>query len=190
MQISVKLRYKLMERQFWGLRWPTASATFRIWSRNSREERVLTTMLKLWPALLVRLLTFTVRIIITYITWSWKKYANVSAFIYNLHWELQLGNQSCNHRFNCIRLKFSPISGCVNGGAQIRPEGGVSAKDLVRNIEAAYENIPVSNPDTEWRVSNVYSEWLGGGDSEKVHKFLHTQYKSIEKSTNALGIKW
>ncbi|KAK3886746.1 hypothetical protein Pcinc_009122 [Petrolisthes cinctipes] len=81
-------------------------------------------------------------------------------------------------------------SGCLNGGAQIRPENGVSAKDLVTKLEEAYENIPISNPESESKVATVYTEWLGGGDSEKVKKFLHTQYKSIEKTTSALGIKW
>ncbi|XP_042240301.1 cytosolic Fe-S cluster assembly factor narfl-like isoform X2 [Homarus americanus] len=81
-------------------------------------------------------------------------------------------------------------SGCLNGGAQIRPDSGTSVKDLISKLEEAYELLPSVNPSNDLRVENCYSEWLGGADSEKTQMLLHTKYKAVEKTTNALGIKW
>ncbi|XP_027223103.2 cytosolic Fe-S cluster assembly factor narfl [Penaeus vannamei] len=81
-------------------------------------------------------------------------------------------------------------SGCLNGGAQVRPESGTSAKELVAKLEEAYTLLPTVNPSEDPKVPACYSEWLGGPTSEKAQKLLHTQYKAVEKSTNVLGIKW
>jgi len=81
-------------------------------------------------------------------------------------------------------------SGCLNGGAQLRPESGTSAKELVAQLEEQYTSLPVVEPSSDPRISNLYSEWLGGHGSEKSNKMLQTVYKEVEKSTNVLGIKW
>ncbi|KAK7067080.1 hypothetical protein SK128_025288, partial [Halocaridina rubra] len=81
-------------------------------------------------------------------------------------------------------------SGCLNGGAQIRPENNTSSKALVARLEEAYASLPTISPADDPRVAECYSEWLGEEDSAKAQKFLHTKYKAVEMSTNALGIKW
>ncbi|MCL4143199.1 UNVERIFIED_CONTAM: hypothetical protein GTU68_053720 [Idotea baltica] len=81
-------------------------------------------------------------------------------------------------------------SGCLNGGAQIRASSGQSSKELIAFLEGLYKGLPTAPPEEEGRVVELYSEWLGGQDSEKVRDKLHTTYKAIEKSNNPLGIKW
>lgn len=81
-------------------------------------------------------------------------------------------------------------SGCLNGGAQIRPESGTSAKELVAELEEMYGCLPSSKPQDDPRVMSCYSEWLGGQDSQKAQQMLHSKYKAVEKNVNALGIKW
>ncbi|XP_071542141.1 cytosolic Fe-S cluster assembly factor narfl isoform X2 [Panulirus ornatus] len=81
-------------------------------------------------------------------------------------------------------------SGCLNGGAQIRPDSTLPAKDLVSKLQEAYDLLPSVSPGEDPRVMTCYSEWLGGADSEKAEKLLHANYKAVEKVTNALGIKW
>ena len=85
---------------------------------------------------------------------------------------------------------MSYLVGCLNGGAQVRPESGVSSKELVAKLEEVYQNLPVLRPHDDQRVQSCYSEWLGGHDSEKTREVLHAKYKAVEKNVNALGIKW
>lgn len=87
-------------------------------------------------------------------------------------------------------MYVSYLVGCLNGGAQIRPESGMSSKELVAKLEETYESLPVSRPHDDPRVLSCYSEWLGGHDSQKAHQLLHAKYKAVEKTVNALGIKW
>ena len=39
-------------------------------------------------------------------------------------------------------------------------------------------------------LDRLYSEWLGGRDTDKAKHFLYTQYHEVEKMTNSLAIKW
>lgn len=91
--------------------------------------------------------------------------------------------------YHYIEVMACP-SGCLNGGAQVRPESGVSSKELVAKLEEVYQSLPTSRPHDDQRVLSCYSEWLGGHDSEKAHQVLHAKYKAVEKNVNALGIKW
>ncbi|XP_066984193.1 cytosolic Fe-S cluster assembly factor narfl isoform X2 [Macrobrachium rosenbergii] len=81
-------------------------------------------------------------------------------------------------------------SGCLNGGAQIRPENTLSTKELISQLETTYSSLPTTDMNSDPRIEMCYSEWLGGADSEKALKMLHTKYKAVEASTSALGIKW
>ena len=85
---------------------------------------------------------------------------------------------------------LSYLLGCLNGGAQVRPESGSSSKELVAKLEEVYQSLHVSKSDNNRRVLSCYSEWLGGQDSPKAHQLLHAKYKAVEKNVNALGIKW
>jgi iron only hydrogenase large subunit-like protein len=82
-------------------------------------------------------------------------------------------------------------SGCINGGAQIRPETNQPsvARELTRDLEQMYRSLPKSQPDND-DVKVIYEEFLGGIDSDKSHELLHTSYHEVEKMSTALNIKW
>ncbi|XP_063619986.1 probable cytosolic Fe-S cluster assembly factor GI11683 [Cydia splendana] len=81
-------------------------------------------------------------------------------------------------------------SGCLNGGAQVRPVAGESGRELVANLEKLYRGLPVSVPAENKLVRRLYTEWLDGRDSDKARAMLHTSYHAVEKSDVALNIKW
>lgn len=93
----------------------------------------------------------------------------------------------CTYHF--VEVMACP-AGCNNGGGQIRVGADEDQKDRLRSVEEIYKSVPVVSPFQEQRVEQMYSLWLGGRDSKKAQEILHTKYHAIEKSTNALNIKW
>lgn len=85
---------------------------------------------------------------------------------------------------------LDPFIGCLNGGAQVKPRTGQSAKEMTAELQKMYSSLPVATPEQSEIVKELYDKWLGGQDSDKVNAILHTQYHAIEKATNALNIKW
>ena len=81
-------------------------------------------------------------------------------------------------------------SGCANGGGQIRPEDDETAKDRLVTVTDLYNSVEAEDPHSKKEMDSLYSEWLGGVDSEKAKLMLHTNYHEVEKMTNALNIKW
>ncbi|XP_053695129.1 probable cytosolic Fe-S cluster assembly factor CPIJ010948 [Sabethes cyaneus] len=93
----------------------------------------------------------------------------------------------CNYHY--IEIMACP-SGCLNGGAQIRPVHGETQRELTADLEAMYRMLPQSNPETE-TIEMVYTTFLdNSGDNNKRKEFLHTSYHAIEKLNTALNIKW
>lgn len=80
-------------------------------------------------------------------------------------------------------------SGCLNGGAQIRPENNQPLKELTRELEEMYRSLPKSQPDNN-DVKVIYEEFFGGINSDKTNSLLHTSYHAVEKMSTALTIKW
>lgn len=81
----------------------------------------------------------------------------------------------------------------MNGGAQVRPTGGTSAKDLILKLEEMYNSLPCKSIDMDdtQSLDELYDTWLGGAkDGDERHPVLHTTYHAIEKNINALNIKW
>ncbi|KAL6562335.1 Cytosolic Fe-S cluster assembly factor nar1 [Orobanche gracilis] len=71
-------------------------------------------------------------------------------------------------------------SGCLNGGGQIKPKPGQSAKDLIQLLETSYsENVLVSEPSENPRIKWLYDEWLGGPGSEIAKRHLYTEYHPV-----------
>ncbi|CAH1772305.1 unnamed protein product [Owenia fusiformis] len=93
----------------------------------------------------------------------------------------------CNYHF--VEVMACP-SGCLNGGAQLRPEEGVTQKELLAEVEGVYDENDATLECGSDELDQLYATWLGGRNSDKALKMLHTQYHAIEKETNALGIKW
>lgn len=80
--------------------------------------------------------------------------------------------------------------GCLNGGAQIRPEAGVGSREHIQQLEELYHSLPRSSPDTDATVKSIYGAHMDGMYSDKARSMLHTSYHAVEKMNTALNIKW
>ncbi|KAL1430261.1 hypothetical protein MTO96_015141 [Rhipicephalus appendiculatus] len=98
----------------------------------------------------------------------------------------------CPYHF--IEIMACP-AGCLNGGAQLRPEDGDS-RALLKRVEDAYNAVQCQPPGVNKAVLDVYHDWLGledpldgtGGSGDAT--LLRTTYHALEKTTNALNIRW
>ena len=81
-------------------------------------------------------------------------------------------------------------AGCLNGGGQLKPSGGETTKQRLVTVENIYSSVGTRSPRESTCIERLYTDWLGGHDSDKVKAMLHTQYHAVEKLTNALAIKW
>lgn len=110
--------------------------------------------------------------------------ANGFRNIQNLVQKLKKGKSS----YHYVEVMACP-SGCLNGGAQIRPESNKPLKELTMELEEMYRKLPKSNPENE-NVTKIYEDFLGGAGSDKSRELLHTSYHAVEKMSTALNIKW
>ncbi|EYU27669.1 hypothetical protein MIMGU_mgv1a007769mg [Erythranthe guttata] len=94
----------------------------------------------------------------------------------------------CEYHF--LEIMACP-SGCLNGGGQIKPKPGQSAKDLIQVLETTYsENVLVANPFENPGVKRLYDDWLGYPGSEKAKRHLHTEYHPLVKSISSQLQNW
>ncbi|GFP80483.1 cytosolic fe-s cluster assembly factor narfl [Phtheirospermum japonicum] len=94
----------------------------------------------------------------------------------------------CEYHF--LEIMACP-SGCLNGGGQIKPKPGQSAKDLIQLLETAYsDNVLVADPFDNPRTKRLYDEWLGQPGSEIAKKHLHTEYHPLVKSISSQLQNW
>eukprot|EP01132_Coremiostelium_polycephalum_P001547 gene1547-1954_t len=93
--------------------------------------------------------------------------------------------------YDFVEIMACP-SGCINGGAQIKVEGGSvkENKELLQQAELLYNQQSIRNPSDNPTLIDIYKLWLNGCFSENSKTLLHTQYHRIEKNINALNIKW
>nr|CAD7426333.1 unnamed protein product [Timema monikensis] len=82
------------------------------------------------------------------------------------------------------------VTGCLNGGAQVRPLDGVHSRELTTRLEAAYSSLPQRAPEDNPTLERLYSRWLAGPHSDKSRAMLHTTYHAVEKMNTAITIKW
>ncbi|KAJ8933935.1 hypothetical protein NQ314_013691 [Rhamnusium bicolor] len=111
--------------------------------------------------------------------------ANGFRNIQNLVQKLKRGKS----QYQYVEVMACP-SGCLNGGAQVRPKEGSSVKELTTLLETLYNSLPCKSPEENKSVGELYDSWLGGQESDKCNAVLHTQYHAVEKAMNALNIKW
>ncbi|KAJ8917866.1 hypothetical protein NQ315_010779 [Exocentrus adspersus] len=111
--------------------------------------------------------------------------ANGFKNIQNLVQKLKRGKSN----YHYVEVMACP-SGCLNGGAQVRPKDGTSVKELASKLEELYNSLPVAIPEQNELVKKLYDSWLGGQESDKSSAVLHTQYHAVEKIANAFNIKW
>ncbi|XP_058734494.1 protein NAR1-like [Vicia villosa] len=82
-------------------------------------------------------------------------------------------------------------SGCLNGGGQIKPISGQSAKELNRLLESVYmENVLETEPFDNPIIKGLYDKWLRQPGSEKARRYMHTQYHPVEKSITSELHDW
>ncbi|XP_050098530.1 probable cytosolic Fe-S cluster assembly factor AGAP009023 [Anopheles aquasalis] len=111
--------------------------------------------------------------------------ANGFRNIQNMVQKLKRGKST----YDYVEIMACP-SGCLNGGAQVRPEGGKTPRELTAELELMYRSLPQSNPENE-SVQHLYTTFLDSdGDNNKRQSMLHTTYHQIEKINSALNIKW
>ncbi|CAH1170504.1 unnamed protein product [Phaedon cochleariae] len=111
--------------------------------------------------------------------------ANGFRNIQNLVQKLKRGKS----QYHYVEVMACP-SGCLNGGAQVRPKTDATIKELTKELEDVYNSLPCQTPEDSKVVKELYDVWLGGLESDKCIALLHTQYHAVEKNTNALNIKW
>lgn len=110
--------------------------------------------------------------------------ANGFRNIQNLVQKLKRGKSD----YHFVEVMACP-SGCLNGGAQIRPQEGVTTKELIGRMEVLYRALPkstVNSPETQF----FYDTYLDGVGSDRSNDLLHTSYHAVEKMNTALNIKW
>ncbi|XP_030377012.1 probable cytosolic Fe-S cluster assembly factor GK14772 [Scaptodrosophila lebanonensis] len=114
------------------------------------------------------------------------KFAIANGFrnIQNLVQKLKRGKAS----YHFVEVMACP-SGCVNGGAQVRPTTGQHVSELTQQLEALYKQLPLSIPDNT-HTKQMYSDFLDGAHTDKAREMLHTSYHAVEKLNSALNIKW
>lgn len=110
--------------------------------------------------------------------------ANGFRNIQNLVQKLKRGK--CSYHY--VEVMACP-SGCLNGGAQIRPAGGDSVREMTAQLLELYEKLPKSNVQNS-ETDQIYNQFLDGVDSDKAESLLHTNYHAVEKMNTALNIKW
>ncbi|KAK9889808.1 hypothetical protein WA026_007180 [Henosepilachna vigintioctopunctata] len=115
------------------------------------------------------------------------KFAIANGFrnIQNLVQKLKRGKSP----YHYVEVMACP-SGCLNGGAQVRSKSNLTSKELTHQLEQLYYSLPTKSPEENKIVMKLYENWLEGNDSDKAISMLHTTYRAVEKSVNALNIKW
>lgn len=98
----------------------------------------------------------------------------------------KLKRNKCTYHF--VEVMACP-SGCLNGGAQIRPAHGDTVREVTIQLQQLYTQLPQSNIENGV-TRKIYGEFLDGNDSDKAKSLLHTNYHAVEKMKTALNIKW
>ncbi|XP_055902229.1 probable cytosolic Fe-S cluster assembly factor GK14772 [Eupeodes corollae] len=114
------------------------------------------------------------------------KFAIANGFrnIQNLVQKLKRGKT----QYHFVEVMACP-SGCLNGGAQVRPPLGTPVRELTLQLEELYKQLPKSVPDNS-ETRGIYSSFFDGQHTDKAKMLLHTTYHAVEKMNTALNIKW
>ncbi|KAG0616101.1 hypothetical protein M758_5G090500 [Ceratodon purpureus] len=100
----------------------------------------------------------------------------------------QIKGGRCDYHF--MEIMACP-SGCLNGGGQIKPKKGQTAKELIQQLEGAYLNeVDIRDPFNNEVVKGLYKEWLGHPGSQKASATMRTQYHVREKTVANFVSDW
>eukprot|EP00118_Oscarella_pearsei_P027629 m.311228 g.311228 ORF g.311228 m.311228 type:complete len:485 (+) comp62856_c0_seq1:35-1489(+) len=98
----------------------------------------------------------------------------------------KIKRRKCEYQF--VEVMACP-SACLNGGGQIRPQVGETAKETLSKVESLYLS-EGNRLGLDEAVKEVYDLFLGGMTSKDVKSLLHTQYHAVEKAANSFAVKW
>lgn len=101
----------------------------------------------------------------------------------------KMKRKRCDYDF--VEVMACP-SGCLNGGAQLRPDSEVitSARELIQRMEKSHEGMRKRRPEENLELQQLLREWQGLDEEELQRTVLFTQFHEVEKLTNGLAIKW
>ncbi|RZC37495.1 Fe hyd lg C, Ank 2 and/or zf-C3HC4 3 domain containing protein [Asbolus verrucosus] len=105
--------------------------------------------------------------------------ANGFRNIQNLVQKLKRGKS----QYQYVEVMACP-SGCLNGGAQIRPKDGIALKELTTELEKLYSSLPLKSPEDNKFVKELYENWLGAckkGQTEIVEYLITVCQADIEQ---------
>ncbi|CAG9585821.1 unnamed protein product [Danaus chrysippus] len=110
--------------------------------------------------------------------------ANGFRNIQNLVQKLKRGKSP----YHYVEVMACP-SGCLNGGAQVRPTEGESGRSLVGRLQDLMETLPRAETSGA-AVRHLWSAWLGAAGPERARHALHTSYHAVQTNDIALTTKW
>jgi len=99
----------------------------------------------------------------------------------------KLKRKRCDYDF--VEILACP-SGCLNGGAQLRPEQDGSSKDLITSLEEKHHNLTKCLPEDNMELKQLLSQWSLDTNTDQRQSLVMTEYHEVEKMTNGLAIKW
>ena len=102
----------------------------------------------------------------------------------------KMKRKRCDYDF--VEVMACP-GGCLNGGAQCRPEEGKeSPKEMVAKLEEKNRDLletKKENSDAK-DFEQLVQLWPEATSEEMRQRLLFTQYHEVEKMTNGLAVKW
>jgi len=102
----------------------------------------------------------------------------------------KMQSKTLNVPYHFVEIMACP-SACLNGGGQIRPQTGETAKQLLRRVEQVYNEQQPCDPEQNNAAQQLYKLWFNGVFTVDALTNLHTQYHEREKiATNPLLIRW
>lgn len=93
-------------------------------------------------------------------------------------------------KYDYIEIMACP-SGCINGGAQCRPNNGENAAEMTESTRHLYSEVPVTKQsiDSNDSTNRQLYEKLNLNDSESKEDLLFTDFHSVPKMQN-LTVNW
>ena len=103
----------------------------------------------------------------------------------------KMKRKRCDYDF--VEVMACP-GGCLNGGAQCRPEEGQgqeTSKEMVAKLgQDNRDLLEKSNASNMLEYEQLLQLWPEATLEETKERLLYTQYHEVEKMTNGLAVKW
>jgi iron only hydrogenase large subunit-like protein len=93
--------------------------------------------------------------------------------------------------YHYVELMACP-SGCLNGGGQIRADGGIrEQKERLKQLDALYHTTVMRDPADNKHMIQLYNTWIKSTPGSTAAKsLLHTQYHALAPPPGSVSISW